>query len=407
MPAHELNTLYRCRERLRATDTELRLLFSTILADESGVKPGWYWFRDLDLEKVKDDLVGVALFNGETPARARSFEILRRVQVPIFAGLPDSLVRRSLRAIPPDLYDAVWAYLVDVTKPSELPMLVEWAAGSWLESRIQWLQDWIGTSRDLDRFMIQIPDPELIPEPMRQSIRTTMSHFADGSLQAIKSMSIPDLNEAVTAELRARGTAVSEGERVPDTAGQSLASMFGGLAPSLASDGKETDQQRYDRLHREDSESLRSSLGWYRLDGVPSYQLLVERGEITREVVRQDLSDGFKRIRDESYRQLEKSLGPEVAARQLREFENLNEFVRREHVAAALTAWAKDPKPEDAPVARQHLHDHLTRMAALQIIVSKGTAMDVNDLIDIARTHYGEERKLALQGIRALAAETV
>jgi hypothetical protein len=46
-------------------------------------------------------------------------------------------------------------------------------------------------------------------------------------------------------------------------------------------------------------------------------------------------------------------------------------------------------------------------MAALQIIVSKGTAMDVNDLIDIARTHYGEERKLALQGIRALAAETV
>jgi len=46
MPTHELNTLYRSRDRLRATEEEFDLLLGTILSDGADVKPGWFWFKE-------------------------------------------------------------------------------------------------------------------------------------------------------------------------------------------------------------------------------------------------------------------------------------------------------------------------------------------------------------------------
>ncbi len=73
--------------------------------------------------------------------------------------------------------------------------------------------------------------------------------------------------------------------------------------------------------------------------------------------------------------------------------------------AGALAALASETTTEDVAVARRFLNDHLARMAALRIIAAKGTAMDVNDLMEIARSGFGNERKLALAAVQRLAAD--
>jgi hypothetical protein len=152
--------------------------------------------------------------------------------------------------------------------------------------------------------------------------------------------------------------------------------------------------------HRESSDSLRNALEFYSLDGPPEYQPLVERGEIEREIARKDLLDGFHRIRDESYQRLERAEGAEVADRYVQKFEEYKAFLTRMFSAAAIAALATQPTTEDVAVARPFLNDYLSHEAALRIIVSKGTATDVDDLMDIARSSFGHDRKLALDAVQ-------
>jgi hypothetical protein len=406
LPVHELNTLYRYRDRLRATDNELTVLFQAILADDGDVKPGWYWFKEYKVATVARHVIVTAVFGNDTAARARSFEILRRAQVQIFTIVRHQTLERTLREIPSDLRDAAWAYLVDITTLEDLKVLQEWARGTWLESRVEWLQTWTETGRELDDFLPKVPDPQLIPEPMKQTICASIGRLRDESLQALKSMPDDDLSRAAVAELQRRGAPMTEETAAPGTGlhGRTLALLGLGQAPTgLGSDRTETDEERYKRLSREDSATLRNSLDWYNLDGAPSCQLLVERGEISRADARKDLSDGFQRIRDESNERKVKIAGTKVAAGYQQDFEEFREFITEKFAAGSLAALAAEPTTEDVVAARRFLNHSRLRLVALGIVASKGTAMDVKDLIDIARSTYGGERTLALDGVQRLS----
>jgi len=405
LPTHELNTLYRNRNRLRATGRELDELFRSILADRLDLKPGWYWFRDYGVEDVVVDLIFVAIFGTDTEARATSFEILRHAQETIFTGVREEALAHSLREIPSDLRDPTWAYLVDVATPEDLKLLREWASGTWLESRIHWLQTWMETGRDLDHFLRRSPDPQLIPEPMKESISSSIARLSDESLRALLSMHVFQVSDAAAAELEARGVPVGDYQRSSNlrSGALSLASMGGAAMTGL--EESESDEERYKRLSRENSDALKTSLDWYTLDGSTSYRLLIERGDISREVVRRDLADRFQRIHDDSYQRVASRVGAEAATRALQEIEKHNEFITRMFTAGALAALAADPTIEDVAAARPFVGDHLTRTAVLRIIASKGTAKDANDLIDIARSSFGPDRKLALEGVQKLAAD--
>src|ERR1017187_10116957 len=317
LPIHELNTLYRYRGRLRATSHELSVLLRSILADDLDLKPGWYWFRDYEVEEVEGILISTALFGDDTEARARSFDILRRAQVAISTRVRNEFLERSLREIPSNLRDAAWAYLVDTSAPEDLKLLRDWATGTWLEPRVQWLQAWTDAGRDLDNFLPRVPDPQLIPEPMKQSMRASISLLADESLRAIISLPVFDLSEAAAAELASRKAPVDKDRRPPGMrlVGRSLASSLLAAARVPGSEAGDPDEERYERLPGENSDTLRASLDWYTPDGWTSYQLLVERGEISREVVRKDLADRFQRIHDDSFQRRASKVGAEAAAR--------------------------------------------------------------------------------------------
>jgi len=403
LPIHELNTLYRYRDRLRATERETYVLFKALLAEDTDLRPGWFWFRNDEPDSITKDLFLVALFEHDKTIRVKAFEILRRTQVSIFErGLSSETLQRALGSVSPDLREAAWAYLVDVAKPADVKGLRELTKNTWLEERIAWLQAWT-ESRDLDQFLSTVPDPQFIPEPMKELILTKLSQLSEKSLHVLGSLPIVDLREAAFAELRASGVPAGGDAGTSGPAGQLLLLA----APNYAGGGSEpteTDEEKYARLSREDSESLQRSLNWYDIGAHINYQLLIERGEISREVVRGDLTDRFHRLRNESSQRLEQTRGSDVAAAYNEAFGKYEGLITQLFTAGALTALAAEPTVEDVPLARGFLNDPLARLAALRIVASAGAEADVTDLIEIARSSYGDERKLALVGVTQLSA---
>jgi hypothetical protein len=102
---------------------------------------------------------------------------------------------------------------------------------------------------------------------------------------------------------------------------------------------------------------------------------------------------------------VEKTFGAEVAAMHEQEFDKFQKFFTECFAAEALAALAADPMVEDVALARQFLDSHPCRPAAIQIIVSKKTAVSVDDLIDIARSTYGDERKMVLDAVRRFSVD--
>jgi hypothetical protein len=408
LPTHELHTLYRYRERLQATAEEFYVVLKTILADGFDINPGWYWLRAHDSHWLIDALVYIALFDGNTRVRVNSFEILRQTGVSIFR-VRDLAVERTLLEIPSDLHDAVWGYLVDVATQENVEILRESARDTWLEARVEWLRAWAATGRDLNEFLPKITDPRLISEPMKQLILTDLSRLTDASLEALRSMPILELSKAAGAELRTRGLPIDDGDQTSRTARHvmTLASSLGGIPAGHSFEAKaiETDEQRYERLTVESSDRLRLSALWYELDGPTSYRLLVERGEIARDTVRRDLLERFQRIYNESFRQFETLAGGEYGAKFREEFESYRDFVTGRFTTEALAALADEPTREDVVVARQFLYDNEARPAALRIVAARGDSTDVKDLIDIARSTFGDQRRLALGAVQRLAVD--
>ena len=405
MPTHELNTLYRYRDRLFATEDELRLLFKTMLAAEYDAKPGWYWFKDDQPKSVIARLIVTILFESATAARATAFEILRQGKVSLFDHVRDEVLEEALREIPSDLRDAAWEYLVDLATPEEIQTLRGLASETWLAARLNWLQSWASTSRDLDEFLPRLPDPQLMPVAMRQRIVSTISVLTVPSLKALGSMPVPELREAAKAELRRRRIPVGEDDRSSEESqlGLSLSSLMSGVSVP-ADETAETDEQKRSRLGREDSSTLSDRLTWYDVDGTTRYRLLVERGVIAKEIVRKDVRDQFQRIRNDSDKQLKESMGPAAVAAYHDAFSKYDGLLTRVFTTEALAALSADPVLEDVALARQCLSDPETRMAAIRIVASVGGPEDLANLIEIAKSSYGSERALAFTGVERLAA---
>jgi hypothetical protein len=404
LPVHELNTLYRYREKLEATGSEIHVLFRSLLGDSLDLRPGWFWLRDYDFEAVTANLMVEALTGNDPASRARSFEILRHARSSIFT-VRDDILERSLREIPAELYEAAWAHLVDVATAEDLSHLRAWALGTWLEPRIEWLEAFIESGRELDTFLARGPDPLLFPEYLQETIIDQVSHLSERTLQVLSTTPAARLSDAAKAEATRRVAWTEFGQ----------AKKHGSLEPFAAhrvhdlqvAPNSEADEQTYERLREKETGEIEGVLDWYAPDGAEAYRILAERGKIPREIVRQDLLSGFARVRDESDRRLDEARGTQIAQIFREGFDKYRGFIARTFTAAALAALSPNPTPEDAPIARTLLNDHLTRTNALRVLAREGDAEDLSVLIEVASSSYGDERKLALEGVRRLAGNNV
>ncbi len=286
LPVHELNTLYRYRSRLDATFSEAQILLKSLLGDAQNLRPGWFWFKDDDVEEATLRLAVIAVSGNDTPSRARSFDILRHAHSSIFE-VQDRFLQPSLQKMPADLYDAAWAHIVEVATAEDLDLLRRWAPGTWFEARVPWLEAWVDSGGKLDAFLAKHPDASLMPEPLCRRTLVQIPDLTDDALRFLQSTSVPRLGDAAKAELVSREV-VTVGEQARD------GGQFGTLAASLGSvfPYDESHRQRYEQLRQTDVESVKRSLDWYNVEGSEAYQVLAERDDISRETVRQDLLSG-------------------------------------------------------------------------------------------------------------------
>ena len=84
LPTHELNTLFRYREQLKATDEELYLILQALLADAADVNPGWYWLAAVPPEDLVIWIIRAISFDANSVARIAGVRVLRdgRISIP-------------------------------------------------------------------------------------------------------------------------------------------------------------------------------------------------------------------------------------------------------------------------------------------------------------------------------------
>jgi hypothetical protein len=403
-PTHELNTLYRYRERLQTTDEELFIILRSILADVHDLEPGWYWFRNSAEEEIVERLVHVIVAENDTPARARSFELLEGIRSsgdPILRGV----LLSSMPTLSPDLQKAAWAYLAVTVTTEEIAVLRQFGKGSWLEPRIDWLNAWTAAGRVLDRFLPQCSDHRLITSRMARSIETEIPHLSDQSLRVIASMPRKRMSSAARDELRLRGIFIEEKAPAPQN-GLNLNSLSGLCPPeNLSSGSLEREDERYARVGQESSGDLREKLTWYSVEGPVIYRVLGERGEIARATIRQDLSSQFQRMHERSLESLQQTLTAKRAFEIDQEFADLHEFIIDQYTKNAFKCLELHPVEDDLALARQYVTNYEARRSALNIIIAAGDTSDIDRLIDIADSTSGVDQASALAGVHKLTAD--
>ncbi len=400
IPVHELNTLYRFRARIQASDTEKSVLLATILADGTNVKPGWFWFRDWTPAAVSSLLAIEAMFGNDVNSQRKSFEILRRAKTPLRSIDGASLIL-DINWIAPEVEDAAWAYLVDAASIADLGALSASELAPWLGSRIEWLQNWIHDQRELDAFLPRGLDFQLMPEPIKQQVIERIPSLSTDSLQALEFC--PDLRLSSPATLEVKHRAEAKGKlstdlREPQTAGKlmSLSSTFGEV--------ESAEEEPYERLRQMQSSDLRRQLFWYDLDSPTAYRLLIERGEVARQDARSNLLNRFESFRKDSLDRLAMEQGAKVAAKMVEKFEQYDSLFTRMFTEAVLSAVERDPEAEDVNMARQLIDDYRTRPVATRIIARVAGPSDIDLLIELAVRAHGDEKNLVLETLGKLAA---
>ncbi|MEP7309150.1 MAG: hypothetical protein ABJA98_26905 [Acidobacteriota bacterium] len=406
-PTHELNTLYRYRERLHSARSELYLLFRTVLGDELDICPGWYWFKDFEDAEIIFWLLHVAAQDESDSARIASYSILRTNSIHPPGSLRESFLADIIRASP-GIENAAWEYLVDIAKTSDLDFLEGASAGTWLERRTGWLRGWVVADRSPAVFLSSNPDPQLLTESVQRTIDVHIPLLSVENLRILVAMPSTQLQRAASKELRARGTVVSESQHTKSGTLASFLETRGPAAPSQTTDTPfESDEERRSRLKHEPQEVLEEAIDWYSLDGPIAYRLLAERDPIDREAIRKDLLSQFARFKESSLERLRKSYGAPIPEAVVGTLDKLNDFVLLKFNTSAMEALEPDATADDVAIARQFIKRNLVKEVALRIVADHGNESDLSSLLEIARAAVGDERSLAIRGIRRIANSTL
>jgi hypothetical protein len=411
LAVHELNTLYRYRRRLEPAPKERRMLFRTLVGDSSDTKPGWHFFGDEKEIMTVGRLIYIILFETDVDARRQAFQVLRVSRLSLFDSVKDEYTITALQNIPISLMDDAWAYLVDVIEPSDLSVLKPADPTAWFASRLQWLEDWTAADGDYDKFLASAPDPQLLTTPQKEHLLSTVEKLSEGSLNTIKVWPIHDLSRAAIKELERRGAAITEEDRLrllENPQSLLLEAIAAKFAPSKSMETKstETDEELYARLSNEDIAAMHS-IDWYTLEDAFRYRILLERGLISRDLARKDITEAFQRVHRESDELRTRVFGEEQAAYMREKLAQYEQTIRDVYTQQVFMGLATNPTAEDVILARQFLQNQRVGSGPLRIVINSGDTSDVNRLIEIARSSFGEDRTLALEGVRRFASDAI
>lgn len=436
--AHEMNLLYKYREQLDLTTTEYSQVFRSVLADTSAVIPGWFWFRVITPDSVRNQLFTLSTRDPSSDVRMRTIQLLRDAKIilpkELWQELPVSDDERSVRA-------AAYDYLASFADESILPFLdqnvtaEEWEVSSQVrETRFSILL----RCRPKEAFAELIATGQYIADETIKELEAHASVFDDEALlkgvenqwEQLRKFSANELakrghlSNTLAKKLTEDSSVAIRGLAFTELAKQGHPLDFEEVRKSLSKEkdskpgwntlaglmGEDKPDNEADpdaviltffRYQKE--ESVLAVIDWFGINGVLAYKsLATDHYDAIKQDLRSDLECGFARIRQRSIEAVGLQLGTSYITLYVEKFKDLEDFVLSQFVEAALTGIAANGQPSDLRFGRQYLaSDHSdTKLAAVRIVSRFGTPEDVPALLQISKEGWGEARNEA--GLAAL-----
>jgi hypothetical protein len=426
MGTHQVNLLYKYRQRLQAMPSELYEILRTFLQDDSDVIPGWYWFRNDFPEGPSDALLYIATSDTNIRLRVSALKLLTaaRVQIPheLWSSLPisDEAVSSEALEYLTLMGDDSAIPLIDQIEDLSFPDLTEAKIRIRLRTNpAEAFSDFVSSEKH--------PSSDLIREFSGVAAALSTENLLRGAASSAK-----ELREVSVRELDRRGALSLElAEALRDDASidvrqialqkivnergltevdklreaQPVSEWKDILAGKQEVDLKSLTLNYY---RTRPTDELLSAITWGSIEGAPAYKILaVERYDHVANPIRSDLENGFDRIRTRWIEELRAILGAERTEEYLRDFEKrkLSEFIRSQFTEAALAGLEIHAEKSDVHIARKYLRDGNsdTALHAVKIVAKFGDTEDVQALLDISDGAWGELKDIALETAIRLA----
>jgi len=428
-----MNLLYKHRKRLELTAAEKFQLLRTLVGGAGDLLPGWFWFRELTLQEVKSWLLILASRESDG-IRARALETLTNAGVQIaksaWPGLPfndeSSAVRRQAYEYLVRMGDSDALALLDTLQSAERDSSDDdiRAAKLKLLARLdpqEALADTITKEEYISDIEIRILEKgfsSVDEGVLLKGVKSSSERVRKLSLEELtrrRRVTVPVATElthdpsialrALAFESLARIGALTDFGEVRKRLSEkdsSLASgkttyfqmMFGGL-PSVKPD---VDSIIVTFYRTRSVDYLLDAADWYSVNGPLAYQaLILDHYDQFSSQLREDLLDGFSRIKRASIERANAKYGPEIWQRVARDFDKYDESTQRDFARSTLIGIAASGRPRDVELARPYLSDSdiFLRDAARNVICTSGGAEDLAELLKITTDSWGDLRRSA------------
>jgi HEAT repeat protein len=426
---HEVNLLYKYRDQLETTPTEEAQLFRTVVAGNSDVIPGWFWFRALTQEDLTKRLLWLARRDSSAQVRARAISLLRTARIELPKELRPAL---PLTDDAEEVRNEVYEYLGLIGDESTAASLANLAPkeeggsnSAATEARLSILlrlrpedafaevtqsERYVSddTIRELQLIVTKVSDEALLKgarnqwEQIRKFCVTELArrrHLPkDLALKLTEDPSV-DIREAAYIDLARQGV-VLDFDKVKNALTDKDAPqnnltrlyLFGGRTPPHEGN---VDAVILAFFGSQDASTVLKAVDWFNVNSPLAYEsLATDHYAAVRDDLRSDLENGFVRIKQQSIEEARSKLGEDYAEKAAKVFSKYEDFIQSQFTEAALSGLVANGESADIRFGRQYLANdrQSIKLKAVRIVSKFGTEEDVPSLLEIWRDSWGDAR---------------
>lgn len=416
---HEMNIAYRYRQSWDLCADEIRLLCRSVIGDQYVLRPGWFWIKEIDDEKVE---LLLAFLVGDPLAEVRQGAISLLVNAEHKAStefLEKTLASKDIEVV----IKAIELVVASESKEN-IDLLQGLIAGP--NARIR------DASIEGRLYLLALDDPntafsELLQygNKMSEKLRSVLERSPD--LQRDLLIRALSEGEASVREFSARYMRKKElmskdicdrismdpSYRVRQEGFMALIELGERVSLEEIPSNLPIDVEHLVKLKlltKYRPEELVEMIDWYLPNGPYAYQVVAtQHFDIISHRIRTDLNKSFESLRLESKKRLQGEYGQEFT-QALEMSQDVHEYIRSLYISAALSGLAVNGCPEDIRFARQYIgrtKHGIGNMGAIKIMERFGDVSDAESLINnIPKTASSKELGLRAKVALSLSSGT-
>lgn len=429
---HDQNSLYQSRDQIALVPPEHALIRSALVGDLQDVLPGWYWFRDDDVNDVSEFLVRAALEARTVEMRARAIRLLGEARIRLDDEAIESLLESAALDDTAQVPRAVTAYARDIGDEALLRRL-ESAAGFGdnvtqkerfvaLVSVLAQIDPAAAAAESVRGFVIAPAEARRVIEShaeavsdatlatmlvgstntdltdLAQRLKIHRGGYTEGQLRELLSSTSVRTREAATRSLILTGGAITVEEirtAFPDKPTSLSAALLNGEQESV-----EADTLVLELFKKLPESALRAKLDVMSLDSPIAYQALgLSYFTTFASQLRTDLETQFESIWPGYLTHGSSAASSPVGDRP--ETSRVAKFLLSLHAEAAVAALAENGGPDDVRFATAFLLNAryiVDPKPAIRLISGFGQTQDAITLLTYAERAYGADAVEAARG---------